>query len=286
MNRIAKSALFACALAALAVKPTLAQEEAKDYPGAPDPTSYGYTVLAIGIGTPFALPWGFDWDVFGLDLNFVYGDCNKMYGLELAGVANTARLDMLGLQASLACNFANRDAIGAQIGLVNVCDSGAGLQLGLWNQARTFAGVEHRIQLVRTLRGVRYYNDSIASSPSRTTAGLRSFEQQVILIAGGHDKHIPFDGLGREIVEHVKALFLVGETAEAIRAAVLAAPGYDPDKLPVTVLDDFKETVLAASAYAKEGDVVILSPACSSFDRFKNFVERGNTFRRIVEELE
>ena len=120
MNRIAKSALFACALTALAVNPTLAQEEAKDYPGAPDPTSYGYTVLAIGIGTPFALPWGFDWDVFGLDLNFVYGDCNKMYGLELAGVANTARLDMLGLQASLACNFANRDAVGAQIGLVNI----------------------------------------------------------------------------------------------------------------------------------------------------------------------
>ena len=120
MNRIAKSALFACALAAFAVKPTMAQEEVKDYPGAPDPTSYGYTVLAIGIGTPFALPWGFDWDVFGLDLNFVYGDCNKMYGLELAGVANMARLDMFGLQASLACNFANRDAVGAQIGLVNI----------------------------------------------------------------------------------------------------------------------------------------------------------------------
>ena len=152
--------------------------------------------------------------------------------------------------------------------------------------ARSFAGVEHRIQLIRTLRGVRYYNDSIASSPSRTTAGLRSFEQKVILIAGGHDKHVPFDGLGREIVERVKALFLVGETAGAIRAAVLAAPGYDPAKLPVTVLDDFRETVLAASAFAKEGDVVILSPACSSFDRFKNFVERGNTFRRIVEELE
>ena len=152
--------------------------------------------------------------------------------------------------------------------------------------ARSFTGVEHRIQLVRTLRGVRYYNDSIASSPSRTTAGLRSFDQKVILIAGGHDKRIPFDGLAEEIVQHVKALFLVGETAEKIRAAVLAAPGYDPNTLPVTVLDDFKETVLAASAAASEGDVVILSPACSSFDRFKNFVERGNTFGNIVENLE
>ena len=152
--------------------------------------------------------------------------------------------------------------------------------------ARTFPGVAHRIELIRTLRGVRYYNDSIASSPSRTTAGLRSFDQKVILIAGGHDKHIPFDGLAREMQAHVKALFLVGETASIIRDAVVSAPGYDPDALPVTVLDDFRETVLAASASAAEGDVVILSPACSSFDRFKNFVERGNTFRKIVEELE
>ena len=152
--------------------------------------------------------------------------------------------------------------------------------------ARTFPGVAHRIELVRTLHSVRYYNDSIASSPTRTVAGLRSFDQKVILIAGGHDKHIPFDGLAREMLTHVKALFLVGETAEAIRTAVVNAPGYDPAALPVTVLDDFKETVLAASEAAKEGDVVILSPACSSFDKFKNFVERGDTFRKIVEELE
>lgn len=151
--------------------------------------------------------------------------------------------------------------------------------------ARSFGGVEHRIELVRTLRGVRYYNDSIASSPTRTIAGLRSFDQRVILIAGGHDKLVPFDELAAEIVQRVKALFLVGETAEKLRDAVLAAPGYDPAALPVTVLDDFRETVLAASAAAEAGDVVILSPACSSFDRFRNFVERGNTFRKIVEDL-
>ena len=92
MNRAVKSGLFACALAACAIHPILAQEEAKDYPGAPDPKSYGYTVLALGIGTPFALPWGFDWDVFGLDVNVVYGDCNKMYGLEAAAVGSTAAL--------------------------------------------------------------------------------------------------------------------------------------------------------------------------------------------------
>ncbi len=151
--------------------------------------------------------------------------------------------------------------------------------------AMTFGGVEHRIELIRTLRGVRYYNDSIASSPTRTIAGLRSFDQKLILIAGGHDKLVPFDLLAEEITKRVKALFLVGETAEKIRSAVVSAPGYDAAQLPITVLDDFRETVLAAAAYAQEGDVVILSPACSSFDRFKNFAERGRAFRKIVEEL-
>ena len=151
--------------------------------------------------------------------------------------------------------------------------------------ARSFPGVEHRIELIRTLRGVRYYNDSIASSPTRTIAGLRSFDRKVILIAGGHDKLVPFDGLGAEIVKRVKALYLVGETAEKIKAAVLAAPGYDAAALPVTILPTLKSAVDAAAAFARDGDVVILSPACSSFDQFKNFVERGLTFRKFVEEL-
>ena len=142
MNKIAKSALFACALAALAVKPTLAQAETKDYPGAPDPVSYGYTVLAVGIGTPFALPWGFDWNVFGLDVNLVYGDCNKMYGLEVAGLANTARLDMIGLQASIGCNFANRDAVGAQVAAVNIGNRTTyGLSVDVAGLHRDFLGL-------------------------------------------------------------------------------------------------------------------------------------------------
>ena len=152
--------------------------------------------------------------------------------------------------------------------------------------AREFPGVEHRIELVRTLRGVRYYNDSIASSPTRAIAGRRSFPQKVILIAGGHDKHVPFDPLAEEVVKSVKALFLTGETAEKIKAAVESAKGYDKNELPVFVIDDFKEAVLAASNYAREGDVVTLSPACSSFDKFKNFVERGNVFKEIVNTLE
>lgn len=153
--------------------------------------------------------------------------------------------------------------------------------------ARSFPGVPHRIELVRELRSVRYYNDSIASSPTRTIAGLRCFTKvKPILIAGGHDKHIPFDDLGTEIVQRVKALYLTGETSQRIKDAVLNTPGYNRLTLPIYVIDDFKEAVLAASASADEGDVVMLSPACSSFDKFKNFVERGNTFRSIVLGLE
>ena len=148
--------------------------------------------------------------------------------------------------------------------------------------AAKFAGVEHRIELVRTLNGVRYYNDSIASSPSRTIAGLRSFQKKVILIAGGYDKHIPFDVLGPEITAHVKALFLTGDTAPKIRAAVENAPDYIQEQLPITVIDDFEQAVLAAHRAAKPGDAVILSPACASFDKFKNFMERGAAFKKII----
>lgn len=147
--------------------------------------------------------------------------------------------------------------------------------------ARTFAGVEHRIELVRTLRGVRYYNDSIGTSPSRTIAGLRSFPEKVILIAGGYDKHIPFDTLGPEIVEHVKLLILCGTTAEKIRKCVENAPNYQGPPEMVTV-SDLATAVETAAQRAGEGDVVLLSPACAAFDQFKNFMERGRAFKRIV----
>ena len=148
--------------------------------------------------------------------------------------------------------------------------------------AREFGGVEHRIELMRTYRGVRYYNDSIASSPSRTIAGLRSFHEKVILIAGGYDKHIPFDVLGPEIVEHVKLLVLCGATADKIRAAVENAPGYEPGKPEILDVTPFTAAVEAARDRAQPGDVVTLSPACAAFDQFKNFAERGKFFKSIV----
>ena len=152
--------------------------------------------------------------------------------------------------------------------------------------ARTFAGVEHRIELVRRLHGVSYYNDSIASSPTRTIAGLRSFPQKVILIAGGYDKHIPYDELGPEIVSHVSTLVLTGATAPKIRAAVEGAAEYRPGQPEMVEEPDFTQAVLKASSLAREGDIVILSPASASFDHFKNFMERGNAFKKLVYELE
>lgn len=146
--------------------------------------------------------------------------------------------------------------------------------------AKNFGGVPHRIELVRELDGVRYYNDSIASSPARTTAGLKSFEQKVILIAGGYDKKIPFDEFGTVINDHVKELVLVGVTSEKIESAVKNAPNYKG--LKIYRETEFEKAVERARESAQRGDIVILSPACASFDLFKNFEERGNVFKDIV----
>ena len=151
--------------------------------------------------------------------------------------------------------------------------------------ARSFGGVEHRIELVREKDGVRYYNDSIASSPTRTIAGLRSFSQKLILIAGGYDKHIPFEPLGPEIVDHVKTLILCGATAPKIEAAVLGAPNYAPGCPEILHEEDFYEAIRLASRAAVPGDVVILSPAGPAFDKFKNFMVRGQEFKKTVMEL-
>ena len=148
--------------------------------------------------------------------------------------------------------------------------------------AKNFGGVEHRIELVRIKDGVRFYNDSIASSPSRTIAGLRSFPEKVILIAGGYDKNIPYDVLGPEICAHVKKLFLCGATGPKIRAAVEACGDAQP---MMEDCADFEAAVRAAAAAAEAGDVVLMSPASASFDAFKNFMVRGDFFKKIIKEL-
>ncbi len=152
--------------------------------------------------------------------------------------------------------------------------------------ARSFQGVAHRLETVRVLRGVTYINDSIASSPDRTRAGLACFDKKVILIAGGKDKGVPFNSLGPAICQKVKRLYLTGLTADKIRQAVVSAPQYVPGAPEIYMIDDFTEAVMAAAHSAGEGDTVLLSPASTSFDRFKNFEERGDLFRHIIERLE
>ena len=151
--------------------------------------------------------------------------------------------------------------------------------------AQNFGGVEHRIELVRIKDGVRFYNDSIASSPSRTIAGLKSFPKKVILIAGGYDKHIPYDVLGPEICAHVKKLFLGGATGKLIKEAVENCSAYDPEALEIVDCGTFEPAVRAAAAAAKDGDVVLMSPASAAFDQFKNFMVRGEFYKKLVKEL-
>ena len=149
--------------------------------------------------------------------------------------------------------------------------------------ARTFGGVEHRIELVRERRGARWYNDSIASSPSRTIAGLRAFPEKVTLIAGGKDKGVSYAPLGPVINDHVKLLILCGATAQAIREATVCAENYEG--LEIHEAASYPAAVALAAERAGEGDVVILSPASTSFDRFKNFEERGQVFKELVRAL-
>lgn len=151
--------------------------------------------------------------------------------------------------------------------------------------AKTFGGVPHRIELVRTLDGVRYYNSSIDSSPNRTKNTLGVFKEPVVLIAGGKDKGIPYDEIGEPIVAHVKALILVGATSQVIYNAVRKEMDKTGKALPVYFETDYPQAVSRAKNCALPGDVVLLSNASTSFDLFRNFEERGNLFKELVNQL-
>ena len=150
--------------------------------------------------------------------------------------------------------------------------------------AREFMGVEHRIEFVREVKGVKYYNDSIASSPTRTIAGLKAFNQKVHLIAGGYDKHIPYEPLVPYILEKVEKLYLCGATADKIEAAVKADKAYNGTP-EIIRCESITAAVLKANEIAKAGDIVTLSPASASFDAYPNFVARGNHFKELVNKL-
>lgn len=146
-----------------------------------------------------------------------------------------------------------------------------------------FGGVPHRIELVRVLDGVKYYNSSIDSSPNRTINTLNVFPKKVIMISGGKDKGIPYDELGEPLADHVKTLILIGATSDKIYES-LAATGR-LDEVDVIRASSYEEAVNAAHKAAVPGDVVLLSPASTSFDMFRNFEERGNLFKKLVNEL-
>ncbi|ERK28229.1 UDP-N-acetylmuramoyl-L-alanine--D-glutamate ligase [Clostridium intestinale] len=153
------------------------------------------------------------------------------------------------------------------------------------NVSRNFKGVAHRCELIREVEGVKYYNDSIASSPTRTLAGLKAFDEKVILIAGGYDKHIPFEPLAQEGHEYIKELILLGATKYKIKEVfdkIKEDKGID---IPVNIVESLEEAVKKAKDIAKDGDIVTLSPACASFDMFTNFEIRGNKFRDIVNSI-
>ncbi|MDE5792483.1 MAG: UDP-N-acetylmuramoyl-L-alanine--D-glutamate ligase [Oscillospiraceae bacterium] len=151
--------------------------------------------------------------------------------------------------------------------------------------AKNFGGVEHRIEFVREVNGVKYYNDSIATSPTRVLAGLRSFDQKIIVLAGGYDKKIPFEPMAETICDRVKLLILMGVTANKIEKAVKSAKNYNPENIRILHVNSMEEAVATAYKEAKSGDIVTLSPACASFDWYPNFEVRGQHFKRLVREL-
>ncbi len=149
--------------------------------------------------------------------------------------------------------------------------------------AEGFYGVKHRIQLVRELCGVKYYNSSIDSSPTRTAAAINALGGSIVAICGGYDKNIPFDALADVLTTKVRAVVLTGQTAEKIYEAIKACPTYDRERLSVYFEPDFTDAVCRARDVARVGESVILTPACASFGVFRNFEERGERFIQIVE---
>ena len=169
-------------------------------------------------------------------------------------------------------------AISAVWGLVTVEN--------IQNVAKNFGGVAHRAEFVRELNGVRYYNDSIASSPTRTASGTLSlYDEKIIIIAGGYDKHIPYEPLGPVICDKVKTLILLGDTAEKIKEAVVNSENYSNNNPEIIMVNNMDEAVKTAYNLAKEGDIVSMSPASASFGLYKNFEERGNHFKELVNNL-
>lgn len=166
--------------------------------------------------------------------------------------------------------------------------AGAGAE-ALASAVTSFTGVAHRLELVRELNGVRYYNDSIATTPERTVAALRSFDAPIILLAGGRDKHLPWQEMAELTLRRVRHLVLFGEAAPIIERAVTQSRKDLPPSATtmegVQRVTTLEEAMTVAARLARPGDVVLLAPGGTSFDAFRDFAERGERFRKLVEAL-
>ncbi len=168
-------------------------------------------------------------------------------------------------------------AIAATNGLVEIEDQVIAI--------KNFEGVKHRLEFVREIDGSKWYNDSIASSPTRTIAGLNSFDEEIVLIAGGYDKHLDYEPIAEPILNKVKTLILMGQTAEKIYGVVTKKQSEQNKKIDIYKVKTLEEAIQKAKEHAKPKQIVLFSPASASFDMFKNFEERGNKFKELVKKL-
>lgn len=150
------------------------------------------------------------------------------------------------------------------------------------NTIENFGGVEHRLEFIREINGVKWFNDSIGTSPTRTIAGLNSFDEKIVLIAGGYDKHLDYTPIAKPIIENVSKLILMGATADKIENAVREELQKQNKTMPIYRCNTLNEVIEKANDVAEVGEVVLFSPASASFDLFRNFEERGNKFKEIV----
>ena len=148
-----------------------------------------------------------------------------------------------------------------------------------------FKGVPHRLEFVRKIDGVKWYNDSIGTSPTRTIAGLNSFDEKIVLIAGGYDKHLDYTPIAKPILNNVSTLILVGATSKKIKEAVENEMKKQNKRIEIIECETLNETVSIAKKIAKKGEIVLFSPASASFDMYKNFEERGDCFKNLVNSL-
>lgn len=188
-------------------------------------------------------------------------------------ILNTKNMVLRGMH-----NFENAcAAIGATSSIVDI-----------ENQAKAikdFKGVEHRLEFIRKIDNIKWYNDSIGSSPTRTIAGLNAFDEKIVLIAGGYDKHLDYTPIAKPIVEKVSSLILIGQTADKIEKAVRDELKAQRKTMDIYRVNTLEETAKVARDVAKLGEIVLFSPASASFDMFKDFMERGNKFKKIVQEM-